>query len=79
MRFWKKSKTCCKAIYMICEQQTNSEHKHKSENLLMKNSQLCEIFLLDMNKSLVLCGGRRGRDSMVVGFTTTCAISAYHH
>jgi len=24
-------------------------------------------------------GGRRGRDHMVVGFTTTCAISAYHH
>jgi len=23
--------------------------------------------------------GRRGRDCMVVGFTTTCAISAYHH
>ena len=23
--------------------------------------------------------GRRGRDLMVVGFTTTCAISAYHH
>ena len=22
--------------------------------------------------------GRRGRDRMVVGFTTTCAISAYH-
>ena len=22
---------------------------------------------------------RRGRDHMVVGFTTTCAISAYHH
>jgi len=22
---------------------------------------------------------RRGRDRMVVGFTTTCAISAYHH
>jgi hypothetical protein len=21
----------------------------------------------------------RGRDHMVVGFTTTCAISAYHH
>jgi hypothetical protein len=26
-----------------------------------------------------LRGGRRGRDHMVVGFTTTCAISAYHH
>jgi hypothetical protein len=23
--------------------------------------------------------GRRGRDCMVVGFTTTCAVSAYHH
>ena len=23
--------------------------------------------------------GRRGRDRMIVGFTTTCAISAYHH
>ena len=22
---------------------------------------------------------RRGRNRMVVGFTTTCAISAYHH
>ena len=26
-----------------------------------------------------LKGGRRGRDRMVVGFTTTCAVSAYHH
>jgi len=23
--------------------------------------------------------GIRGRDGMVVGFTTTCVISAYHH
>ena len=23
--------------------------------------------------------GRRGRDRMIVGFTTTYAISAYHH
>jgi len=22
---------------------------------------------------------RRGHDNMIVGFTTTCAISAYHH
>jgi len=29
--------------------------------------------------SLLSCGDRRGRDRMVVGFTTTCAISAYHH
>ena len=25
------------------------------------------------------CRGHRGRDRMVVGFTTTYAISAYHH
>jgi hypothetical protein len=24
-------------------------------------------------------GGRRGRYRMIVGFTTKCAISAYHH
>jgi hypothetical protein len=29
--------------------------------------------------SSVSTGGRRGRDRMVVGITTTCAISAYHH
>jgi hypothetical protein len=27
---------------------------------------------------LNILGGRRGRDCMVVGFTTTCAISVYH-
>ena len=27
----------------------------------------------------VIYRGRRGRFRMVVGFTTTCAISAYHH
>jgi hypothetical protein len=27
----------------------------------------------------ILITGRRGRDCMVVGFTTTCVISAYHH
>jgi hypothetical protein len=28
---------------------------------------------------LIIHGGRRGSDRMVVGFTTTCPISAYHH
>jgi len=26
-----------------------------------------------------ICWGRRGRDRMVVGFTTTCVTSAYNH
>jgi hypothetical protein len=34
------------------------------------------IFLFESNESK---GGRCGRDRMVVGFTTTCAITAYHH
>jgi len=28
---------------------------------------------------LVTKRGHRGRDRIVVGFTTTCAISVYHH
>ena len=27
----------------------------------------------------ILLRGRHGRDRMVVGFTTTCTISVYHH
>jgi len=34
--------------------------------------------VLDVSWSKV-SWGRRGRDRMVVGFTTTYAISAYHH
>jgi len=29
--------------------------------------------------SISIVWGRRARDRMVVGLTTTCAISAYHH
>jgi len=28
---------------------------------------------------IIMIRGRRGRYRMVVGFRTTCAISAYHH
>jgi hypothetical protein len=38
---------------------------------------------LESNRKCVNCisehGGRRGHDRMVVGFTTTYEISAYHH
>ena len=30
-------------------------------------------------RSFPLIRGRRNRDRMVVGFTTICAISVYHH
>jgi hypothetical protein len=42
------------------------------------------IFFLESTDILLLqivydCGGHRGRDCLVIGFTTTYAISAYHH
>jgi len=32
-----------------------------------------------MENTICILRGRRRRDRMVVGFTATCAISAYHH
>ena len=34
-------------------------------------------FIVDFNS--ILSGDHCGHDCMVVGYTTTCAISAYHH
>jgi len=48
-----------------------------------KNAKLysCDLLSLFDNYMLttVYMWGHRGRDHMVVGFTTTCVISAYHH
>ena len=38
-----------------------------------------EIFLFTVFLLSHLFGGRHGRDPIVVGFTTTYVISAYHH
>jgi hypothetical protein len=41
-----------------------------------------KIKIIDISKYLnshIWLGGRRGRHRMVVGFTTTYAITAYHH
>jgi hypothetical protein len=48
----------------------------------LKNQSLNECRMNRRPHCLDYCiylGERRGRDRMVVGFTTTCAISAYHH
>ena len=36
------------------------------------------MYLINPKKNMYIWG-RRARDRMVVGFTTTCLISAYHH
>jgi len=37
------------------------------------------IYILTEKLLRLLFRGLRGLDRMVVGFTTTCTISAYHH
>jgi hypothetical protein len=48
--------------------------------------EICDCFffglsipVLSLVNQLLLSGGRRGHDHMVVGFTITCIISAYSH
>ena len=43
------------------------------------NEEMFKYFLFNIKLYLYYVGGRRGHDSMVVGFTTTYIISAYHH
>ena len=42
--------------------------------MAMARPPVCEEHVSSMR-----LGGHRGRDRMVVGYTTTSAISAYHH
>jgi hypothetical protein len=59
--------------------------KRRAEFLIVLNhwnNNLQVNMLLHSNKhypDAKLIRGRRGHDRMVVGFTTTCAINAYHH
>ena len=45
------------------------------DRLGLPNYSLFRLRMLSIN----IGGGRRGRNRMVVGFTTTYAISVYHH
>jgi len=50
------------------------EDKTKRTSFFKQN-----IHFLHFDTEIVGRGGSRGRDCMVVGFTTTNAISVYHH
>ena len=65
---------------------TSSQSKLSYEHPPRKNKFLSETsarYDVNTNEVFILITayirGRRGRDRMVVGFTTTCAISAYYH
>ena len=50
-----------------------NQHKEQKQVIQLRN-----VFSIMMLMPQFI-GGRRGRYNMVVGFTITCAISAYHH
>jgi len=45
----------------------------------ISNVDIAKTYLAWMVDKFPIFWDRRGRDRMVVGFTTTIAISAYHH
>jgi hypothetical protein len=51
------------------------------KNRSIPNEMLLDVSVLPKKKTLNTSNIRdcRGHDRIVVGFTTTCAISAYHH
>jgi len=51
------------------EKQLNSTYNYQQYIFSLSMARLCDYH----------CGGRRDRGRMVVGFTTTFAISAYHN
>ena len=65
-----------KYFLLDVEQQINNQSHNRITSsfqlLLLFQNILTKVTMEDRKK-----GGRR--DRMVVGFTTTCAISAYHH
>ena len=46
---------------------------------LCENLNIAYRLYLPLSFPYILNPGRRGRDRIVVGFTTICSISVYHH
>jgi hypothetical protein len=74
-------------LYALCVLKYESEKKHAKLKIAMSmfsrqmNQELYIILILSIIfiVILILKRDRCGRDRMVVGFITTCAISVYHH
>ena len=67
---------CCvnKTCQIILDAQ--SQTPVDSNDVLIETSTCAPVLLFE---TLNILEGLRGRDRMIVGFTTTYAISAYHH
>jgi hypothetical protein len=56
-----------------------NKHIYSLRVLLIQNEPQEDKHKYRLYFTRLFCKGRRGRDHMVVRFTTTYAISAYHH
>jgi hypothetical protein len=61
-----------KISFFVVRANFDSNIQHQMKQCLLNT-------LLWSNLSSDVTAGRRGRDRMVIGFTTTYVISAYHH
>ena len=53
--------------------------KFQPDRVVLEQSRHHHHLIKKYCQTYILSWCRHGRDRMVVGFTTTCAISAYHH
>jgi hypothetical protein len=63
-----------KMVAIIPTQRVDSHLVPEDGSVAVKEPGICKF-----RQCFIILGGRRGRDRMVVGFTTTCAINTYHH
>ena len=65
--------------YFICMTITRTPRTTVSKIRGFKKASLTSYIHNTRRELIIYQGNRRGRDHMVVGYTTTCPISAYHH
>ena len=66
-------------VDFFCKLIINSTVHTYFRKLLNVNKNCTTIILVQQDHKLSNMHMCHGRDRMIVGFTTTCAISAYHH
>jgi hypothetical protein len=71
-------------LYIICNCFETARHCQTLYNMKLfpvRPKTRARIFKVNIQVKVNTfeCRGRSGRGRMVIGFTTTCAISAYHH
>ena len=67
-----------KSFASFCPKYTNFSYKMINPDITLIQCYSFTDYIIFLSH-IFLCSDRRGRARMVVGFITTCVISAYHH